>query len=151
MNTFLPYPDFRESARCLDRQRLGKQRVECLQVLRALLGEAVGWRSHPAVRMWRGSTSALLEYGFAVCDEWRRRGYRDTVADSLTDLMLTHDVEEGPAPRWLGDQPFHDSHKSNLLRKDPAHYGRFHWEVPDDLPYIWPLNHDPRLFPFELR
>lgn len=27
MNTFLPYPDFRESARCLDDKRLGKQRV----------------------------------------------------------------------------------------------------------------------------
>lgn len=36
MQTFLPYPDFAESASVLDRQRLGKQRVETLQVMKAL-------------------------------------------------------------------------------------------------------------------
>jgi hypothetical protein len=36
MQTFLPYPDFRESARVLDNKRLGKQRVECLQILQTL-------------------------------------------------------------------------------------------------------------------
>lgn len=30
MQTFLPYPDFVESASVLDRQRLGKQRVEVI-------------------------------------------------------------------------------------------------------------------------
>ena len=28
MQTFLPYPDFKQSAACLDYSRLGKQRVE---------------------------------------------------------------------------------------------------------------------------
>lgn len=36
MQTFLPYPDFNESARVLDDKRLGKQRVECLQILNVL-------------------------------------------------------------------------------------------------------------------
>jgi len=36
MQTFLPYPDFERSARALDLKRLGKQRVECIQVLRGL-------------------------------------------------------------------------------------------------------------------
>lgn len=36
MQTFLPYPDFRQSAKVLDRARLGKQRVECLQLARAI-------------------------------------------------------------------------------------------------------------------
>lgn len=36
MQTFLPYPSGVKSARVLDRQRLGKQRVECLQILAAL-------------------------------------------------------------------------------------------------------------------
>ena len=40
MQTFLPVADFTESARLLDNPRLGKQRVECLQVLRALTGSA---------------------------------------------------------------------------------------------------------------
>ena len=36
MQTFLPYPDFAESAKVLDNKRLGKQRVECLQIMKAL-------------------------------------------------------------------------------------------------------------------
>jgi hypothetical protein len=30
----------------------------------------------------------------------------------------------------------HDSHRSALVRKDPAHYRRFFPDVPDDLPYL---------------
>ena len=53
MQTFLPYPDFAESARCLDRQRLGKQRVETAQILRCIVENRTGgWANHPAVRMW---------------------------------------------------------------------------------------------------
>lgn len=36
MQTFLPYEDFEQTASVLDRQRLGKQRVETLQLLKAL-------------------------------------------------------------------------------------------------------------------
>lgn len=36
MQTFLPYPDFKKSASVLDNKRLGKQRLECLQILRTL-------------------------------------------------------------------------------------------------------------------
>jgi hypothetical protein len=38
LQTFLPYPDFAESAAVLDRMRLGKQRVETLQIAQALWG-----------------------------------------------------------------------------------------------------------------
>lgn len=56
MQTFLPYPDFELSARFLDRQRLGKQRVEAWQILNVLEelkipGRTPAWRNHPAVRM----------------------------------------------------------------------------------------------------
>ena len=44
MQTFLPYPDFIASARVLDSKRLGKQRVEALQVLRGLIRPGYGWR-----------------------------------------------------------------------------------------------------------
>ena len=33
MQTFLPYADFAQSAKVLDMKRLGKQRVEVLQLL----------------------------------------------------------------------------------------------------------------------
>jgi hypothetical protein len=49
VQTFLPYADFRRSAEVLDPKRLGKQRVECLQVLRGLTVPTYGWRHHPAV------------------------------------------------------------------------------------------------------
>ena len=43
MQTFLPYADFAESARALDQKRLGKQRVEVIQIVRALTRETYGW------------------------------------------------------------------------------------------------------------
>ena len=63
MLTFLPYADFGLSARCLDRKRLGRQRVECLQILRTLRGVSTGWRNHPAVKMWQGCENTLALYG----------------------------------------------------------------------------------------
>ncbi len=53
MQTFLPYPDFKRSAKVLDYRRLGKQRVEALQILKALQVENYGWRNHPIVKMWK--------------------------------------------------------------------------------------------------
>lgn len=84
MNTLLPYRDFTQSAACLDRQRLGKQRVEVLQILRALNGETTAWRNHPAVRMWEGHVPSLVCYGVAVCREWIGRGYKDTTGMAAT-------------------------------------------------------------------
>ena len=43
VQTFLPYADFERSARALDRKRLGKQRVETIQVVRALTRPGYGW------------------------------------------------------------------------------------------------------------
>ena len=83
MQTFLPYPGFAESAAALDAKRLGKQRVEALQVLRALTRTAYGWKRHPAVRMWVGYTEGVAAYGTAVCLEWIARGGADTVAGAL--------------------------------------------------------------------
>ena len=41
-------------------------------------------------------------------------------------------------PSWIGDDIFHRSHQSNLVRKFPEHYRPFFPDVPDDLPYVWP-------------
>ncbi len=67
MQTFLPYPCFIESAKCLDFRRLGKQRVESKQLLNALeirkSGIAKGgWVNHPATVMWEGYEDALKHY-----------------------------------------------------------------------------------------
>lgn len=43
-------------------------------------------------------------------------------------------------PKWLGNDKFHASHRSNLLRKKPEYYSSFGWKESDNLPYIWPIN-----------
>lgn len=134
MQTFLPYSDFELSARCLDRQRLGKQRVECAQIIRALVNPSAGWRNHPAVMQWFGFEVALLHYMRAAIDEWIRRGYANSIE------VPWHVAGRRPRrdPPWLGDERFHASHRSNLLRKDPAHYSQFNWTEPPDMSYWWP-------------
>lgn len=137
MQTFLPYPGFANSARVLDRQRLGKQRVEAYQILRALRGVSTGWVNHPATKMWRGYENALCLYGINMCIEWVSRGYKDTLMDKFIKLA-DPDPDALVLPPWLGDFDLHASHRSNLLRKDPAHYSQFGWVESDDLPYVWP-------------
>lgn len=131
----------------LDDRRLGKQRVETLQVLRALVFPSYkGWKNHPATRMWRGFTAALVAYGLAVCDEWTRRGRADAVAETLLQFSggQRPDVDAlrhaGALPPWLGLEELHVSHRSSLVRKLPEHYRRYFPEVPDDLPYLWPSS-----------
>ena len=141
MQTFLPYPSFRESARVLDRARLGKQRVEGLQLLRAVTIATYGWQHHPATTMWRGFVPALTKYTLAMADEWVARGHSDTVRDQVRPFAPDVDAveqDELDLPRWIGDPAFHLSHQSNLIRKDPAFYGPLFPGVPGDLPYIWP-------------
>lgn len=138
MQTFLPLPTFEGTARCLDRQRLGKQRVECLQLLGALHGRTLGWRNHPACRMWRGHISALTAYALAIIREWKSRGYRDTCEGKVLALSGGHLTAAFDYPPWFGDEVFHASHRSNLLRKDPEWYGQFGWTEPPTLPYVWP-------------
>lgn len=138
MNTFLPYPDFAKSAACLDRARLGKQRVEVLQLLKALSVPGAGWANHPATKMWRGHVGSLCLYGLAICAEWQKRGYKDTCADKITTFAADRHICF-ESPLWLGDEEFHRSHRSNLTRKAPEHYSQY-WSEPSDLPYIWPAT-----------
>lgn len=139
MQTFLPYPDFVQSARCLDYRRLGKQRVEVLQLLNALL-KGGGWKNHPAAKMWRGHEGSLAVYGNEICWEWIRRGFKDTVRKKIEAFLIPFLFNPTKVPPWLGNEAFHASHRSNLLRKDPVWYGQWGWSEPPDLPYIWPVS-----------
>lgn len=148
MQTFLPYADFERSAQALDQQRLGKQRVEVIQVVRGLTRPGYGWRHHPAVLMWKGHEEALGRYGLTICEVWTERGFGDTCAATIvadlreagvTALRSQADLAAaGALPAWLGDEEFHRSHRSALVRKDPAFYAPLFPGVPDDLPYVWP-------------
>lgn len=137
MNTFLPYPSFEESAKALDDKRLGKQRVEGLQLLNVLSDpNRKGWRNHPATKMWRGYERALCTYVVAMCDEWCQRGYKDSVKDQI--LARIEQFEDTGMPHWFGMAEFHAAHRSNLIRKDPEYYERHKWTEGPELEYIWP-------------
>lgn len=142
MQTFLPYFDFKQSAECLDWRRLGKQRVEAFQIIKTInrkiskdyKGETFPWCNHPAVLMWVGFVAALKLYYNSVVKEWMRRGCQNNMK------LYSVNMSELVMPNWLGDENFHNSHKSNLLRKDPAWYRVYNWNVPNNLPYIWPVR-----------
>ncbi|GAA4240095.1 MSMEG_6728 family protein [Actinomadura meridiana] len=151
MQTFLPHADFAATARVLDQRRLGKQRVEAIQILRGLTVPGYGWRNHPAVRMWTGYEEALVRYGLEICRRWSSLGHRDTCATTLTtELAEASGIERprdqqrladaGEVPPWLGDPALHRSHRSALVRKDPTFYRPRFPDVPDDLPYVWPTS-----------
>lgn len=139
MQTFLPYPSFYDVAHTLDDKRLGKQRVEGLQIINVITtpNYVGGWMNHPAVNMWRGYEDALKMYTNCVIVEWIRRGYQNTMQlyEISSPIVL---------PWWLGDERVHSSHKSNLLRKYPEYYSQFDWEVSAELPYFWPVAGHPK-------
>lgn len=134
MQTFLPFDDFKLSAQVLDNKRLGKQRVEVYQILIALIEEH-GWVHHPATKMWKGHTNALVTYGLAVCEEWIRRGNKDTLHERIAAFYNLN--LDNSYPIWFGNEDFHQSHRSNLLRKDFGYYSK-RFDDPIDLPYCWP-------------
>jgi hypothetical protein len=98
--------------------------------------------------MWRGHEEALARYAFTCCEVWTSHGHADTcaatVAADLAPLGIgtvrtqAELAAAGALPAWLGDEDFHRSHRSALVRKDPGLYRARFGDVPDDLPYVWP-------------
>ncbi len=150
MQTFTPYSDFEATARALDTKRLGKQRVETIQILRALTVPGYAWASHPAVLMWKGYEEALGRYGLTMCEVWTERGFGDTCASTIIQDLRTFGIDSirdvgelaaaGALPGWLFDPELLRSHQSALVRKDPEHYRQWFPDVPDDLDYVWPVR-----------
>lgn len=132
MNTFLPYPNFKKSAECLDYKRLGNQRNEARILIDTLIVGG-GWKFHPCVKMWQGYTKALKHYFNEISIEWIKRGYTHNLG-----FYEVHDRINFPP--FIGNKKFHDSHKSNLLRKNYEFYSKYGWDVPDNLPYVWVIK-----------
>ena len=135
MQTFLPYYDIVKSLECLDDKRLGKQRSEADHIYRIVkLGLESRWKRHPTVLMWKGYGDAIAVYRNMALRVWADRGFRNI---KLKMVPIPSTVSW---PSWIGDERFHASHRSNLLRKKPEWYGRYNWTEPPDLPYFWPTK-----------
>lgn len=144
MNTFVPHPSFRASARALDSKRLNKQVAECAQMLRVINKLAQGittqvnrrgntvklaWSGHPAVKMWIGHDMAMFLYMGCCESERRRRGMKPhTEFDNITAQFPEYRVlsiadlcefgAQGSAelPAWWNG-PIHKSHQLVLEAK----------------------------------
>lgn len=154
MQTFLPAMTFTESARLLDNKRLGKQRVETLQIMGVLTKlkwdkesetvvehEPKGWANHPVAKMWRGYEPALMEYQVAICDHWTSLGFKDTCLEKTRAIFEASPMAKDPVvlPPWY-EPELVESHKSALLYKDEEFYSRFDWGVEAKYEYKWPVE-----------
>ena len=150
MQTFLPFRDFEASGRALDAKRLGKQRVEVIQIVRALTVPGYAWKQHPAVLMWQGYEEGLGRYGLTMCDVWLELGFGDTCAVTIADDLAAFGIPQirteaeltaaGALPPWLDDETVLESHQSALVRKDPEFYRRHFPDVRPDIDYVWPVR-----------
>ena len=136
MQTFLPYESFEKSAQTLDWRRLGKQRVEGMQIINAITGKTrkdgkpyKGWINHPCSVMWKDYVPALKHYTNVIIQEWITRGYNNN--------MEFYDTGKIIMPDWIGNEKFHSSHRANLLRKDFDYYSQFGWTENPERPYVW--------------
>ncbi len=147
MQTFLPYARtdmFYMCGVCLDVKRHGKQRIEAWQIHCALNDEKYGWQNHPAIRMWRGYDYCLLAYGYAICQSWQDKGYKDSLGAKFEKALKLAKINNN-VPQWLGDKQFHSAHRAILLAKNYDWYKQFGWsekpaeKVNGKWPYVWPV------------
>lgn len=140
MNTYLPYADFDKTAETLDDKRLNKQRSDVMTILKALSEPAPeDGDEHSSVKMWRGNEMALIRYGMAICLEWKIRGNADQTLPKIMEHRSQFE-EHTDDPEWLGDEAFHESHQSHLLRLQPTYYRQHFDRTADDIALIWPRS-----------
>ncbi|MFW9871903.1 MAG: MSMEG_6728 family protein [Candidatus Thorarchaeota archaeon] len=127
MQTFITDHDMAISAKNLDNKRLGKQRVEALQIFECLIIKETKWKNHPAVKMWKGYEGyLLLIYLRSILNEWGIiRNFKSFKCEEKWFTYMTRYTKRKPyiviKPSWITDE-FIESHRSNLIRKKPEYY-----------------------------
>jgi hypothetical protein len=143
MQTFITDHDMAISASNLDDKRLGKQRVEALQIFECLVVKETRWKNHPVVKMWKGYEGYLLNvYLYNILSEWEiGRGFNNEKCKAkfiLYQNLITRRIRtEYTIPLWITDK-FIETHRSNLIRKNPEHYKPLFPNTKEGLEYIWP-------------
>jgi hypothetical protein len=116
----------------LSDRHLGKQRVEGMQIVSALVYKT-GWKNHPAAKMWKGYEYALMYYVNCCIDEWVKRGRNN----NMEKYELPRKIK---FPWWIRWDKLHRSHRALLNKKDPLHYNFEYDPEFDKIGYIWPTD-----------
>lgn len=132
MQTFLPYPDMRKSLESLDNVRLNKQVVETFQCINANI-QGSRWSNHPVAKMWSNNIPALKAYLNISLDVCSERGITHTKITKQSGANTRN------LPNWWGNDMFHLSHQSNLVRKLSSLYSPI-FNIHPDMPYFWPVQ-----------
>lgn len=156
MQIFAPFISLEDIARCLDNKRLNKQVLETRQIIRVIEGIKMGYRNHPAVKMYTPYLDFLRLYHNIMRAEWVHRGKNSNMPDEPLSvskeeviyfffLLLYCNAKVSKKvvyPSWWGKHDdFHSCHRANLLSKDSVHYGQFGWqEKADDKGYWWNVD-----------
>jgi hypothetical protein len=153
MQTFVPYDDYYKIGQSLDDKRLGKQRVEAMQILNCLY-KPNRWQNHPAVRMWQGFHEALKHYQNWIMMAWMERGFKNKMKWAKTNTTFY----TFKRPWWFGNEDIHRTHRMMLVRKSIEVYLKrgdtktfewyanqgWHLEYIENLDnfegYIWPIK-----------
>lgn len=137
MQTFLPLPNYRATAQCLDYRRLGKQRIEAKMLLHLLTDSKTKntspWRNHPIVEMWEGYEYSLCIYGMIMCEEWIDRKYKDNTLPWFQDMHAKL-IDQ---PLQYFSKELRSSHRAALLKKDYNHYIQMKWKEIPVINYVW--------------
>lgn len=127
MQTFLPFPSFKDSIKVIDNKRLWKQYLEAKQLISIIerkeyneannIIEKIGYVNHPAVKMWIKHCNALKLYCNYCLIEHCNRKHEKVDKEKLYRLK-----EKAIFPWWIGNKFFHLTHKSRMLHKNLEFY-----------------------------
>ena len=119
---YMPYADYRRSAKCLSDEHLKVQRMACRRLIGVMFSHQ-SFDDQPWMREWTGHGDAVLHATDATLCERKRRGIDER---GVTPWML---IKGTPTPPWMDDLAWHDEHRRILLRADQKHYARMMWRM----------------------
>lgn len=127
----------------LDNKRLGKQRLEGLQMLNSIYsGSTRGLFHNHCTKMWKNHPLALQAYINFCIQEWIFRGFKNT-------MKIFPEYSE-QMPDWFYWKSLQRSHRANLLRKNLAFYKDKFIKTPQDYEILRPYLYCGYLWPTKL-
>lgn len=152
LNTWLPYDNYAESADILTDRHIFMQLQDCTKLLYWLTEMPLNRRTpskaqleHPCVIQWRGYVPSLYDYTLEIMMVAYERSSLTNKQEQISEMAENINILDGlvsnmkeETPSWLGNEDYHLSHKSNLIRLSRSAYESIWPDVPDNLELIWP-------------